>query len=144
MHSAPTAHAAWVNQVNDKHGKRVKPLIRLVKYWNYVASAGIRSFYIEMRVAEYANAETSISYAIDVKRALSHLHSKGLAAMQDPKSLVGYFYPCTDAAKPDALSRLSTAATRAEKALDAERAGKHAEAFDWWDKLYQGKFPAYY
>lgn len=144
MHSAPSTHAGWVNEVNDRHDKKVKQLIRLVKYWNYLSGAGIRSFYLEMRVAEYARGESSIIYSYDVKRALNHMLGKELAAMQDPKGLVGYFYPCSDAQKSVALSRLDTAVTRGEKAIEAEAAGKIGEAFDWWDKLFLGKFPAYY
>ena len=144
MHSAPSTHAGWVNEVNDRHDKKVKQLIRLVKYWNYLAGAGIRSFYLEMRVAEYARGENSIIYSYDVKRALNHMLGKELAAMQDPKGLVGYFYPCSDAQKPVALSRLDTAVTRAQKAIDAEAAGNIATAFDWWDKLFLGKYPADY
>jgi len=144
MHSAPGAHAAWVNAINEKHAKKVKQLIRLVKYWNYIHSVGIRSFYVEMRTAEYASSETSILYNHDVKRALNHMLSKSLAAMQDPQGLVGYFHPCSDAVKVGALSKLETAVTRAQKAIDAESAGKTADAFYWWNLMFDGNFPAYY
>ena len=143
MHSAPSNHASWVNQINDLHDKKVKQLIRLVKYWNYLSGAGIRSFYLEMRVAEYAASENSIIYSYDVKRALNFMLSKNLAAMQDPKGLVGYFHPCSDSQKDAAISRLSTAVVRCEKALEAEAAGRIADAFAWWDKVFFEKFPAY-
>ncbi|ESY35257.1 hypothetical protein X747_28750 [Mesorhizobium sp. LNJC384A00] len=144
MSSSPNAHNAWVNVINDKHSKKVKQLIRLLKYWNYVQSAGIRSFYLELRTAEYANYETAILYNIDVKRMFAVLINKGLAAMQDPQGVSGYVYPCSDAVKESALSKLRTALTRAEKAYEAENAGKYSEAFQWWDMVFGGKFPAYY
>lgn len=144
MDASPLAHNAYVNKVNDKLSKKVKQLIRLIKFWNYVQDVGLRSFYLELRTAEYANGEMSILYDQDVKRMFSTLVSKALAAMQDPQGISGYVYPCSDAKKPDALSKLNTALIRAEKALEAQKAGKTAEAFGWWDKVFSGKFPGFY
>jgi hypothetical protein len=142
MSTAPQAHGAWVNGVNNNLSGKAKQLIRLVKYWNYVQSAGIRSFYIEMRVAQYASGESTIIYDIDMLRALTSLGSHSLAAMQDPLGLVGYTYPCSDAVKPTALSKLQTAITRAEKAREASRNDKTYDAFYWWNLLFADKFPA--
>jgi hypothetical protein len=65
--------------------------------------------------------------------------------MQDPKGISGYVTACaTEAKKTDALSKLATAKNRAEKAREAESAGKTSEAFDWWDKVFAGNFPNYY
>jgi hypothetical protein len=65
--------------------------------------------------------------------------------MQDPKGISGYVSACsTDAKKTDALLKLATAKTRAEKAREAEAASKTSEAFDWWDKVFSGNFPSYY
>lgn len=144
MDASPTAHNAWVNETNNALAKRLKQLIRLVKYWNYVKSAGLRSFYIELRVTEYARGESSIIYKFDVKRALAHLSNKGLAAMQDPQGISGYVYPCSDAVKPTALSKVNNALTRATKAREEEEKGNTQSAYEWWDKVFDGKFPAYY
>lgn len=143
MVSSPTGLNAYTNVQNDRLNKRAKHLVRLIKLWNYQCQAGIRSVYIEMRVAEYLSGETSILYHMDVHRALKHLQNKGLAAMQDPLGLSGYIYPCTDAVKPTALSRLSTAVTRAEKAYLSGSAGKVQGAVEWWGKLFNGYFPNY-
>lgn len=40
MRSSPAAHNAWVNAANFKLGNKLKPLIRLVKAWNYFHGAG--------------------------------------------------------------------------------------------------------
>ena len=98
-----------------------------------------------MRVAKYADGESSIIYDVDVKQILAMLSGNKLAAMQDPMGVAGYIYPCkTEAFKQDALSKLSTAATRAEKARVAEAGGDTKTAFDWWQLLYNDKFPNYY
>lgn len=144
MRSSPSAHNSWVNTTNNAHNRKLKQLIRLVKYWNYVKSVGLRSFYIELRVTQFAMNESALIYKYDMRGALSHLSSKELSAMQDPKGISGYVYPCSSAAKPEALSRVNTALSRARKALDEEGAGRTESAYEWWDKLFDGRFPAYY
>lgn len=144
MTSSPAAASAYVNMVNNKLDKKPKQLIRLVKYWNYLHAAGLRSIYVEMRTAEYANGETSIIYSHDVRRTLSAMYNKSLAAMNDPLGVSSKFVPCTDAVKVGALSKLQTAITRAGKAIDAERDGKIADAFYWWNLVFDGNFPRYH
>jgi len=145
MKVSPDAHNYYVAEVNKKHGGKVKPLIRFVKAWKCYSDVPIKSFYLEMRVAKYADGESSLVYDIDVKRILAMLRDNELAAMQDPMGVGGYIYPCkTEAIKQDALSKLKTAATRAEKALEAEANQNTKTAFDWWRLLYNDKFPTYY
>lgn len=145
MEVSPDAHNFYVAEVDKKHGGKVKPLIRFIKAWKFYRDVPIKSFYLEMRVAKYADGESSIVYDIDVKRILAMLRGNELAALQDPMGLAGYIYPCkTEAFKQDALSKLKTAATRAEKAREAETNGDTKTAFDWWRQLYNDKFPTYY
>lgn len=145
MQASPDAHNHYVAEVDKKHGGKVKPLIRFIKAWKYYRDVPIKSFYLEMRVAKYADGEFCIVYDIDVKRILAMLMDNELAAMQDPMGVAGYIYPCkTDAFKRDALSKLSTAVVRAENARNAEAGGDTKTAFDWWRLLYNDKFPTYY
>lgn len=145
MEVSPDAHNYYVAKVDKKHGGRVKPLIRFIKAWKYYRDAPIKSFYLEMRVAKYADGESSIIYDIDVKRIFSMLRDDEIAVMQDPMGVSGYIYPCkTESFRQDALSKLNTAATRAEKARVAEASGDTKAAFDWWRLLYNDKFPTYY
>lgn len=145
MKVSPDAHKAYVRRVDEKFGGMVKPLIRFVKAWKFLRTAPISSFYLELRVARYAAGEQSIIYSIDVERILRQLLDGGLAAMQDPSGVSGYIYPCRSQAElDDALSKLSTAATRAGKAEDERKAGNVADAFYWWRLLYGDWFPSYY
>ncbi|HDR9038415.1 MULTISPECIES: SMODS domain-containing nucleotidyltransferase [Burkholderia] len=145
MEASPDAHNHYVAEVDRKHGGKVKPLIRFIKAWKYYQNVPIKSFYLEMRVAKYANDEQTIIHHLDVKYFLDRLNNEGLLAMQDPMGVAGYIYPCkSDVQKTDALSRLNTAATRANKAEAARAAGNVSEAFDWWRLLYNDKFPTYY
>ncbi len=143
MTSSPTGHNTYTNIQNDRLDKKAKQVVRFAKLWNYRSGAGLRSLYVELRVVEYLRGESTVIYPVDVMAALRHLKNKGLAAMQDPVGLSGYIYPCTDARKPTALSKLETAVSRAEKAVAANSDGKTADAFDWWNKLFFDYFPTY-
>ena len=141
MEAAPDAHNAYVKSVDEKLGGKVKPLIRFIKAWKYYQNVPISSFYLELRVAQYASNEKSIVYDIDVKRVLCWLRDIELAKMQDPMGISGYISPCkSNNAYDDAMSKLKTAATRAEKAREVADV---SIAFDWWKLLYSSKFPAY-
>lgn len=145
MRISPDSHNAYVARIDARHSGRVKPLIRFVKAWKFQRSAPISSFYLEMRVAKYAEGETSIVYDIDVKRVLRSLWDNQLARMQDPTGFSGFISPCkTEVQRQDALSKLGTAVVRAEKARYATDLGKIAEAFDWWRLVYDDAFPTYY
>ena len=145
MRISPDAHNAYVSKVDQKHNGKVKPLIRLVKAWKFYRSAPISSFYLEMFTARYANAESSIVYSIDLKNVLRKMLDGNLPSIADPAGFAGTISPCkTTLMHTDAISKLDTAATRAEKARAAQSNEKIKEAFDWWGLLYDGKFPSYY
>jgi Second Messenger Oligonucleotide or Dinucleotide Synthetase domain len=143
--ASPDAHNDYVRRTDARLSNKVKPLIRFVKAWKYLRDVPISSFYLELRVAKYAAAESSIVYEIDVKRVLCQLRDCELAALQDPMGISGYIQPCKTAALyRDAISKLDTAATRAEKAREAAERGYPSDAFDWWRLLYNDAFPSYY
>lgn len=142
---SPDSHNDYVARVDQRLGGRVKPLIRFVKAWKYYRKVPISSFYLEMRVAKYAEGESAIVYDIDVFRVLRSLWDHQLAKLQDPTGFSGYVSACkTDANREDALSKLSTAVIRAEKARRASIDGDTSDAFSWWRLLYDDAFPTYY
>jgi hypothetical protein len=145
MKASPDAHNDYVRSIDSKLGGKVKPLIRFIKAWKYYRSVPISSFYLELRVAKYASTESAIIYDIDVKNVLCALRDGGLAKMQDPMGVSGYIHPCaTQAAFDDALSKVSTAATRAENARSAAVKENISDAFDWWRLVFNDQFPTYY
>jgi Second Messenger Oligonucleotide or Dinucleotide Synthetase domain len=145
MRISPDSHNAYVARVDAALSGRVKPLIRYVKAWKFLRNVPISSFYLEMRVAKYAEGEPAIIYDVDIKRVLRSLWDHQLARMQDPTGFSGYISACkTEAQKQDALSKLSNAVVRAEKATEAGTSEKISEAFDWWRLVYADAFPTYY
>ncbi len=144
IEAAPDAHLAYVRAVDEKHGRKAKPLVRFLKAWKYYRNVPISSFYLEMRTAAYANGEHWIGYGIDVPRIFNELQRVKLAPMNDPKGLVGRITGCeTQAQIDEAWSKLGTAVTRANNARAAEEAGDIKGSFYWWDMVFDGHFPAY-
>lgn len=145
MRVSPDAHNAYVAAVDERHGGRAKALIRYIKAWKYLRGVPISSFYLEMRVAKYADGEKVIIPDIDVARVLRELWDHQLARMQDPMGFSGYIQACkTEALRADALSKLERAVGRAAKARQCVVNQDIASAFDWWRLLYDDQFPSYY
>jgi len=145
MKSSPSSHKSYVASENNRLGKKLKPLIRFIKAWKYYCNVPISSFYLELRITKWMESEDLIIYEYDVNTVLRKLNECGLAAIQDPKGVSGYVYPCSsEANKRDALSKLSTAKVRAQKAEHAENTENTKDAFYWWDMLFSGNFPSYY
>jgi hypothetical protein len=143
--SSPDLHNAYVREVNDRLGGKAKSLIRLVKAWKVACKAPISSFYLELRAAKYADGEDAIIYNLDLTRFLSQLLNFGLAHMQDPMGVSGYIAASpSHTTNEEALSKLTTAVIRAEKADDAVNGDELADAFYWWKLLFGGTFPNYY
>jgi Second Messenger Oligonucleotide or Dinucleotide Synthetase domain len=143
MLAAPRAHNAYTNEVNEQVGRRAKPLIRLIKLWNAECQAGLRSIYLELRIARRLQDIDRVTYSVEVANTLDALLDVELRALQDPIGLTGRIEPCSAARRPQALTRLARAAGRAQKALDAEDDGDVRAAFYWWRRLFNGNFPAY-
>ena len=145
LDTAPLEHLAYVTEVNSRPdiAGGAKKLARLIKAWKYYNDVPISSFYLEMRAAHYLTGQSSFVAVYDICYLLEHLDSIALAAMNDPKGAAGRFEACsTTVKKAEALSKLSTGATRARKALDAHRKDESATAFYYLDLLFGGQFPS--
>lgn len=144
IESAPAAHLAYVNDCNKSPGAEgaAKKLSRLIKAWKYNCNVPVSSFYLEMRAAEHMAAQSSFVPVYDVLLLLNGLSAHSLTPMNDPKALTGRIHASSsEAKKQDAVSKLATAAARAQKALDAYNAGKSDDAFYYLNLLFGGTFP---
>lgn len=144
--SAPDSHNAWVSAIDKGLDGKVKPLIRLIKAWNFKRGASIRSFYLELWIANYAQSQQSIIYSLDVSIVLQRLFEAQLADFNDPRFPDDGFMinACNTANQlADALSELENAANWAYQANEHERAGRVRQAFERWDLVFDYEFPAY-
>ncbi|MEV6886183.1 nucleotidyltransferase [Streptomyces sp. NPDC051135] len=145
MDTAPTAHLAYVNEVNQRPVAvgGAKKLARLVKAWKYYNRVPVSSFYLEMRAAQYMADEPNFIAVWDICGLLEKLDGHQLAGMNDPKNKAGRFAACSsDATRREALSKLRTGAIRARKALDAHQKDDQATAFTYLSLLFGGRFPS--
>lgn len=144
LESSPDAQGAYVDEVNDRLWKKVKPLIRFVKGWKYYNSVPVSSFYLELFVAQYASGEKAILYPMDMAAVLRNLAELRLSAINDPAGISGSVAACTSFLdQVSTLSKVEEAARSAAKAREAEAGGSIRDAFYWWDRVFNGKFPAY-
>ncbi|GJQ61100.1 MAG: hypothetical protein SCALA702_01530 [Melioribacteraceae bacterium] len=143
MFSSPKAHNEYVEHHDKRLNRKLKPLIQLVKAWKYYNDVPIMSFYLELRVAKYAESETSIVYDIDVKNILEKLQDLELASIRDPMGVSGLIPSSkTPTQKQTALSKINTAVKRVENAMTAKYNEKIDDAFYWWNLLFNNKFPS--
>lgn len=139
--SAPDAHLDYVNAQNDRLGKKVKPLVRLMKAWKYFVDAPVSSFYLEMRTAEYAAGESSIWFDIDVSAVFRTIISTGARDMNDPEGLVGRIPACAShEQRRRTLSLMREAVTSLDLADDAKRG---ADAHEYWSNMYDVFGPSF-
>lgn len=137
MRTFPKDHNTYVNEANKKHSGGAKKLARLAKVWKYKRNAPVSSCYLEMRAAKHADGETTWSLPYEIHAYFKNLRSINLAAMNDPTGLGSRFSAySSDSAKQDALSKLDTAVTRAEKAKDYYAKGDHANAIAYLKLLF--------
>jgi Second Messenger Oligonucleotide or Dinucleotide Synthetase domain len=143
--SAPLSHNAYVSEIDNRLGGTVKPLIRFVKAWKFYRSVPVKSFYLELYTAKYADNERTIVYDIDIERIFTSLLADGLPDFQDPRfpNDPFTFRACnTELQRQDALQKLSNAFTWADQAVDYRSSNVKA-AFVRWDLVFNHNFPAY-
>jgi len=137
MTTHPEEHNSWVNEVNKKHGGAAKKLARQVKIWKYKRNVPVSSCYLEMRAAKHIDGESSYFPVWDLHLALKKIHDANLAAMNDPAGLGSRFTATSsESKKEDAMSKLSTAVSRAEKARGYEKVGDHVRAIAQLELLF--------
>lgn len=137
MRTHPKDHNRYVNEANKKHSGGAKKLARLAKVWKYERNVPVSSCYLEMRAAKYADGETYWDLPVDLHSYLADLKAKNLAAMNDPTGLGSRFTAYSSESNlTDAISKLTTAVNRAEKARDYARDGRHADAIAQYKLLF--------
>ncbi|TQN42363.1 hypothetical protein FHU33_1762 [Blastococcus colisei] len=133
--SAPRAHLRFVTEQNDRLGKKVKPLARLLKQWKAATGAPVSSFYLEMRTAEYAKGEDFISFHIDMRRLMGRLINHGLRDMNDPAGRVSRIRAVSsEESRRKTVRLLQEAKGHLDAAYDLD--GQPGQASPYWSHMY--------
>lgn len=133
--SSPQAHLKYVNEQNDRLGKKLKGLIRLLKAWKLHVGAPVSSFYLEMRAAEYAAGKASIHYRLDLQFVMKAILRMEARDMNDPKGIVGRIPACASAEKQATTRRLLREAIAALER--AESALAQGDQSGYWGEMYR-------
>lgn len=144
--SAPESHNAYVSTIDQRLGGKVKPLIRFLKAWRCFRNVRIRSFFLEIFAAKYADTESSIIYDIDVSLLLQRLAASCLWDLPDPRFPNDglSISPCSsEGARIDALDKLQRASSWAAEAVQFRQNGRVSQAFDRWALVFNYEFPIY-
>lgn len=137
MTTFPKHHNSYVTDINTQHAGAVKKLARQVKTWKYLRNVPVSSCYLEMRSAKHMEGEKTYSPIWDLYLTLKKMRDAELAAMNDPTGLGSRFGSCSsESNRLDAMSKLRTAVSRAEKAKDHDKDGEHARAIEQLQLLF--------
>jgi hypothetical protein len=128
----PFLHNRFLDRRNKELDGHLKPLIRLLKRWNAVHSRRFRSFHLEM-VAQQCFASMSGSMRYGLRGFFNWAQSR--LDVADPAGYSGNLAAV--------LNSLATSYERAQRAIEAEKGGKHSEAMRLWRVLLGNEFPAY-
>jgi hypothetical protein len=144
MTSCPDLNGAIIDVQQQRLSQKAKPLIRLIKAWKYYNNVPLRSFYIELSVAQYLATQNSVIYKIDVRAALQYILNTNLANIPDPAGGTTPVYAGYTNDIPHIRAALSDAVSWASAALEDERDGDIAKSFLYWDLVFGRKFPGYF
>lgn len=137
MKTHPKNHNAYVNAINKKHSGGAKKLARQAKIWKYRYNVPVSSCYLEMRAAKYADSQSAWIPVWDLHDFLKDLLDRNLSAMNDPTGLGSRFRATSsDSKHSEAISKLTTAVSRARKAKDYANADKDADAIVYLKSLF--------
>lgn len=138
IRSNPAVHLDYVNDAQKKTNGKAKSLVRLVKTWKVRNSVPLSSFYLEMRAAQYAHANTIIIYDWDLRNFFRSLSGDGLREMNDPTNYGRRIATGTSNLIESMTAKfaLEEAARLSALAKDASDAENHANAVVYWKRLF--------
>jgi hypothetical protein len=144
LRSSPDAHNRYVREQDNKMDGQLKLLIRLLKAWKFYQNVPVRSFYLELFATRHLASRRRLDLPLDLYKLFIALYKHELDEFDDPMGVTLGLTACnTTPQRETTLSRLATATARATKAIEAQQRGKYDLAFDYWNKLFNYKFPAY-
>lgn len=139
--ACPGAHSAWINALDLRFKRQLKPFIRMIKAWNFGEGEPIWSFYLEMAAADFLNTHGAGNYACDVERLFAYLLRRRLDPFSEAPSSSEPVYATSLADKLGALESLHRARDLAARARVHEHGGNVDDAFYCWRKLFNYQFP---
>ncbi len=142
----PPFHTRLINNRDNELENRLKPLIRLMKFWNISNGGHLRSFHVELMVwsmwREASSLPTMMSAA--VAQSIDTMRSWLRSTFSDPWEGGGWIdsYLSSDD-RAMVLRMLDNDAKASADAEDYRKAGKVEKAFERWSVVFRQEFPAF-
>ena len=145
METAPSAYTAYLAEANQRSTGKLRKVTQLLKYWKTCRDPAvpIRSFHIEMLLANYGTCVGPKSYQECLRDAFAIIAQRRGAALQDPVGISGHIHAAYSDAQKDALTAAAYHAwDKANRAIEWEILRNTPEAVRYWDMVFNGRFPA--
>lgn len=144
MLTGPQTHNKYINDADTRSGGKLKNVAKLLKWWRICRSPNIplNSFHLELLMAQENTCVGVKGYQQCVYDALLLLYGRECRGLQDPCGISGLVKACdSDAKLKRTIATVNDSAWYAQKAIEAEKAGKISEAYERWDQAFNNYFP---
>ncbi len=142
--SNPPYHTQLIDSTDTALNKRLKPLIKLLKWWNIANGQHLSSFHVEMIVERAKRGHAVGAWGESTAGMLSVMPGWVRSAFADPFApgvRVDAYLPSD--IREQVARMLEGDAKASREAEELRRAGRIREAFERWQVVYRHTFPAY-
>jgi hypothetical protein len=139
----PKRHVQIWSEANAAHSYDLVPLIKMIKAWNKMHSALLRSFHLEALVLGVLTGVTISDYPSGVRFSFDKARAKVMGPFYDPAGYGGDLgaYLDTLSKKQEVVGRFEAGYRRAYEAEELEKSGKTAQAYEKWRMIFGDYFP---
>jgi hypothetical protein len=132
-----------IDTSNLAQNDRLKPLIRLLKWWNLANGNHLRSFHLEILIQRMWDSKAiGTSWPQVVRATLGAMPGWVESRCKDPWDASAYIDDYLSVDERSRVARmLRQDAIASTKAEQYRQEGKHAAAFERWDSVFRGTFP---
>lgn len=146
MATNPIFHTIFMNQANNQHDAKLRPLVKLMKFWNIRNGHHLSSLHVELMI-ERIWRDSSFGESL-----YSHLVYESLKCMAgwaqssfpdpwEPGKSIDVNLSSDD--RSLAVRLLNEDTENARKAEEFRKNGQIEEAFERWSVIFRKEFPAY-
>jgi hypothetical protein len=141
----PKKHVDIWAEANKKHGYKLVPIIKMVKAWNKMHSALLRSFSLETLTLQTLSNATISDYPSGVRYVFDKARTQIRSGIFDPAGYGGNVasYLDTNEKVNQVVTRFEAAYQRAVDAEGLDQRQRTDLAFDKWRMIFGDYFPAY-
>ncbi|MGE3406417.1 MAG: CBASS oligonucleotide cyclase [Pirellulales bacterium] len=141
----PKRHVEIWAEANKKHGYKLVPIIKMMKAWNKMHSALLRSFSLETLTLQTLDGVTISDYPSGVRYVFDKARTRIQSGVFDPAGYGGNVASYLDTYEKinQVVTRLESACQRAVDAEALNGRGRPDLAFDKWRMIFGDYFPAH-